>query len=159
MGIDVTLTWLGAALLLGVGASLIGHGRKEARTARQSASWRQMPARILSSTVRKQEHRTGDGHVSYSFFLEVRYAYEVAGKAFQSDRIGFGVTAHSAEAQAFEDIQRYPVGATVKAWVDPADPAKATLDTTPRELGNFFLFGIGFIALGLFLAVLPLFYD
>lgn len=60
---------------------------------------------------------------------ELRFRYELGGASYESDllRANSIVTGYASREAAAEVIQPYPVGATVRALVDPSMPDKAFL--------------------------------
>ncbi|HET8627370.1 MAG TPA: DUF3592 domain-containing protein [Thermomicrobiales bacterium] len=102
-------------------------------------AWPTVPGRIVESGYRAEHHYTGRGlQQGTRYALAIAYEYEVV-----EDYEGFGrrrrrgtrvdfarpdrPTAQAARAVA----DRYPVGAAVAVYYDPADPARAVLD--PRD--------------------------
>jgi hypothetical protein len=74
---------------------------------------------VLSSTV--QVSNNGVGRVDSPLVL---YAFQVGEQRFQGDR----VTANGRAPDAAEVVARYPTGANVVVYYDPADPAQSALE-------------------------------
>jgi hypothetical protein len=99
---------------------------QQSTAARQSAqSWASTSGMVLMSTV--QTRRSGR---SVSTFPVVVYQYDVNGKAFQGKTIKVGEQYLNVRilGQAQETADRYPVGATVNVYYNPANPAESALE-------------------------------
>lgn len=107
-------------------------------------SWAEASCTVLESRV--EENSDSDG-TTYRVF--VRYAYEVAGREYDSTRydfLDFWSSGYDGKARV---VARHPPGARVPCWVDPQDPREAVLD---RSLGwrySLGLFPLVFVAVGL----------
>lgn len=111
-----------------------------------SRSFTPTPASILSSEI--EEHSSTDG-TTYS--PKITYRYSAAGAEHTSDRYSFGDMATSSHRRAKDATLRYPAGATITAYVDPADPSRATLRTGIEGTSLFMvLFLLPFNAVGIF---------
>ncbi len=65
----------------------------------------------------------------------VTYRYAVAGVDYMSDRVSFGArTSSSLRALEQSIVRRYPVGASVPVFYDPANPSEAVLERGARLL-------------------------
>ena len=88
-------------------------------------SWQSVMGTVLASSV--QTRHTGR---SYSTFPVVVYQYEVNGKTFRSQTIKAGEQFFNVrvmgDAQA--TAARYPVGAQVMVYYNPANPAESALE-------------------------------
>jgi len=95
---------------------------KEVREASQE--WFSTSGRVVKSRV-----EVSGGEVT-SVTPRVVYEYTVGGQQYQSQQIRAGDTLFSlrSDQQAYEIIDRYPEGATVTVYYDPADPAQAALE-------------------------------
>src|SRR3954467_3279077 len=82
-----------------------------------SRSWTETTCTVLSSQV--GEH---SGSASTTYSVDGVYTYSVEGRAFQSDRYGFLGGSSSGRTGKEEIVARYPPGARVPCWVDPAHP-------------------------------------
>lgn len=100
--------------------------RKNQRDALQQASlsWRSTQGRVLKSRVEV----SGGDHTSVSPY--VLYEYEVHGQAYQSVQIQAGdrFIRSGGSRNAYETVDRYPVGAVVTVYYDPSNPAEAALE-------------------------------
>lgn len=100
--------------------------RKNQRDALQQASlsWRSTQGRVLKSRV-----EVSGGEVT-SVSPYVLYEYEVHGQIYQSVQIQAGdrFIRSATSRDAYETVDRYPVGATVTVYYDPSNPAEAALE-------------------------------
>lgn len=117
----------------GLGLMLLAVGAREAwRQQRLLAHARPVEARIVVSAVRESRSTpAGEAHgdvtrlsgTTVSHRPDVRFVYEVDGRAHENDWLQPTCIVQAAgEDAAIEVVQRYPVGARVMAWVDPAHP-------------------------------------
>ncbi len=126
------------------GPLLLGWGLWTAWEGLEARGWPEAEGRVLSSeTVRKRKGRREP---------RVVYAYQVAGRSYESDRVAAGATdtflslfPFLGDAEA--TVARYPTGAKVTLRHHPEDPGSAVLET-PFPWG-----GIGMAAVGLAFAV------
>jgi Protein of unknown function (DUF3592) len=125
-------------------AGLIGYIMvRQVRSARASRSWPIAPGTVLSGTVETVTERDSDGTSTY-FTPRLRYAYEVSGRRYESERIRFGQIRES-ERGARKVLERYPAGSPVEVRYDPANPADATLEAKAGGIG-LMLFALAAIA-------------
>jgi len=108
-----------------------------------SRSWAETTCSVLSSRV--GEHSDSDGS---TYSVDVVYTYTFEGRAFQSDRYSFLVGSSSGRAGKEEIVARYPPGARVPCWVDPAHPEQAVLSRGPSMEWLFGLIPLVFLAVG-----------
>jgi hypothetical protein len=115
---------------------------------RRVSSWRQVSGRIVSSeavarTIRRERHRaTGSRHhtdfvtdetIETRNVAEVAYEFVVAGRTYQGSRID--LAPDSGNPEVAETLKRYPRGAIVTVFYDPADPAQCILERDdPKNL-------------------------
>ena len=100
--------------------------RSQQKQAAQQASqqWPSTTGRVLKSRV---EVSGGD---TTSVTPYVLYEYEVQGRAYQCAQIQAGdqFLRSANSRQAYTTIDRYPVGAIVRVYYNPANPAEAALE-------------------------------
>jgi len=99
---------------------------QQSNAAKQAAqSWLSTSGTVLISTV--QSRRSGN---STTVFPVVVYQYEVDGKGYQGKTIKAGEQYLNVRiyGQAQETSARYPVGATVTVYYNPANPAESALE-------------------------------
>ncbi len=132
-----------ALLMLLLGALLVGVGLFALQRRGAAKSWPQVPATIEVSEVRPD---TFDDHPVYKPL--VRYRYVAPGGTFTGDKLATTGRLYPKQAAAQKVVARYPVGTTVMARYNPADPSEAVIE---REgLG-----GIWFVLFGLLCWIFP----
>jgi hypothetical protein len=96
--------------------------RDAVRTA--ALAWQTTTGRVLKSRV---EVSGGD---NASVSPRVVYAYDVNGRAYQSDQIRAGdkIMTISSSGDAYQTIDRYPAGSIVTVYYNPANPQEAALE-------------------------------
>lgn len=104
-----------------IGVAMLAYAWRLSVRARASTAWLPVEARILDSEVVSER-----GGTPY-FFPRVTYRYEVQGLAYHSSNVVL-VKVEYAQAEAHAIVERYPAGARVLAYVDPADPRTAVLE-------------------------------
>lgn len=89
-----------------------------------SDSWRTTNGRVLKSRVEV----SGGDHTSVSPY--VLYEYELHGRAYQNTQIKVGDRFLSIRGsrEAYDIVDRYPVGASVTVFYDPTNPAESALE-------------------------------
>lgn len=91
---------------------------------RQSQAWPKVQATVTRSFVR--EGADGDGTSQLPEFV---FRYTVVGVEYTSGLHTEGTPFPGNEADVRQMLKRFPVGSTVQAAVEPADPSHAILDT------------------------------
>jgi len=103
------------------------------------ARWREVTGTILKSEVKFdwEDYRP-----------VVEYQYEVDGVSFRGDTIVVGpLVQFNWKGPATRVIERFPVGASVTVYVDPANPRRASLQPSVDRNLPLFLITIGIFAL------------
>ena len=113
---------------IGVGAlTAYGTIRLSLKNA-QAYKWPTVTGTIVSSLLESDTANLQDKPIE-TYGATIRYAYEVDGKAYESDQIQLGGTSETSQPEAFERlVMRYPEGKRVKVFYEPRDPATATLE-------------------------------
>jgi hypothetical protein len=106
-------------------------------------SWRETTCTVLSSQV--GEHSDSDG-TTYS--VDVLYTYSDGYRSYQSGRYDFLGGSSSGRQGKEEAVARYPPGARVQCWVDPAHPEEAVLSREPSAMWLIGLFPLLFVIIG-----------
>jgi len=103
--------------------------RRKAATGR---NWPSTKGEIIASHVEPYsvDGETGDVRSG----VTIRYSYAVGGKSYKGERIGWGNRTVMLTAAAQSLSARYPVGAAVPVFYDPAKPGSALLE--PRGQGK-----------------------
>ena len=152
-------------LLVGaVGSGLAWYVWRQWSAARASRAWPTVAGTVVETelTRRTETYREQDRIVTREVYApRVRYADEVEGRRYESERIRFG-TFRESEKGARAILDRYPVGASVQVRYDPANPSaatpetRATLETKTINIGLQLLAVIALLGLALYLAVMLL---
>ena len=132
---------------IGVGIFLIYRSVQSRKRAEASQGWPSTVGQISEARVAHSVHTDTDGDSSDSYTPYVTYTYQVAGQEYTGRDVTFGFKqgySNASKAQAV--VGKYPLGAQVSVYYDPADPQKAVLE---RQAGGF---GIG-LALGIIFLV------
>ena len=119
--------------------------------------WPKVPATIVSSDVRKQGYAAGGQHGSQSsyslLFPHVSYTYSVDGSQYTGDKVAREVAATNSRRAVQRCLDRYVPGNEVMAFVNPADPNVAYLETR-RSIGGIVMSIFGGISLLLGIVIL-----
>ncbi len=111
-------------LLVAVRLGPLAHRRRRRHMA---ASWPSTPGTVLMSTIQLRRAGTNRHEVPM-----VVYSYTVGEQMYQSNRIRVGDDPRVAQAGSLSSaahvVQRYPVGAMVQVFFDPADPSASALE-------------------------------
>lgn len=119
------------------------------KTSIAATSFEPVQARIQTSEVSSSQSSDG---VTYS--AEVRYEYSFEGLNYVGERYSFHGMSTSERAFAERVIERYPLGETVTAFVDPGEPSEATLEINGDSFpAAMLLFLMPFNCIGLLLIV------
>jgi hypothetical protein len=89
-----------------------------------SRIWPSVEGRIVESRV----VRTSGGKGGTTWQPVVRFEYSVAGVSYSSSRIAFHMKGGTTALASASTADRYPMGATVRVYYDPATPGRAVLE-------------------------------
>jgi hypothetical protein len=123
------------------------------RRGRVCAQWPVASGKILEAhtEVKLVENRDDRRHGDDAFFgANVKYAYQVGGRDYRSTRLYVGRPVLGGPKMAQDILARYPPGALVSVFYNPANPAEAMLE--PLNSANAklaLLVAIGFGGFGL----------
>jgi hypothetical protein len=109
-----------------------------------SRSWTEMECTVLSSQVATVSGSDGD-----TYKIDIHYTWTLGGRIYESNRYDFMIGSSSGTQGKQAVVDRYPPGARVPCWIDPADPSSAVLS---RGLSPVYLIGLVpvlFLAVGL----------
>jgi hypothetical protein len=122
-----------AALAFCLAGTSVHCGAAKVVQGRASAEWPAVEGQIVTSRIRKETSRGSGGY----YRAMIAYRYEVAGKAYEGDRLRFVADARrdlATDSESFGDrreaeyfLQRYARGSRVPVYYDPEDPARAVL--------------------------------
>jgi hypothetical protein len=141
----------GAVLLIfvAIGGLMIYSALKSRSLAKASQRWPTAGGKILASEVKSRTtiHRRSRTTV---FVPEISYGYRVAGRDYRGSVVRFGNLERATSGLAQELVAKYRQGAMVVVRYDPANPDRATLETSAsswRQVAS----GVFFIAVALFI--------
>jgi hypothetical protein len=89
----------------------------------QAREWNAVPAEVISSSV--QNSTSTRGMISYT--SNVRYRYQVGGATHIGDTVRFG-SYRGLRDEAEQTVRRFPLGASVAAYVNPENAEQSVLD-------------------------------
>jgi hypothetical protein len=112
--------FLGAAVFLAAG--LLG-----VRRGLRTYGWARAEGRVVRSLVARETEATGEGTVD-RFRAEVRYRYEAVGAPREGSAVHADDRGSPSRAKAERRAARYPEGARVAVFYDPAEPDRAVLE-------------------------------
>lgn len=111
--------FLGIGSVLFLGLFFFGLGARNLWRAFRSPSWPTAPAVVAASETRVSKQM---------YTADLRFRYQVNGTDYQTDLIYVGQTAGSGDASEAELRRlRYPLGARLTVYYDPAEPWVATV--------------------------------
>jgi hypothetical protein len=145
-------TLCGAVLILGfigAGIFLIYRSVQSRKKAEASQGWPSTAGQISESRVDHSTHTDTDGDSSDSYTPYVEYTYQVAGQTYTGHEITFGFKQGFGNASKAQTVVgKYPVGAQVSVYYDPADPQQAVLERQAGGFGAGLVLGIIFLVVG-----------
>lgn len=128
-----------------VGAIILGVGAYVRARAQASKGWPMVLGQVVSSRVTSST--SSEGGTTYE--PDIHYAYDIGGRAYNSRRVAFGgFTSTSNPRDAEKHTARYPAGAVVQVYYNPANPQDATLERRAGSAGFLFAFGGCFFVIG-----------
>ncbi len=98
------------------------------RRVHRAARWEEGQAHITKSKVVVKRHQFAGEETKITNTAFVAYDFSVGSQLFHGDRIGLGFAPAD---KVNETLKRYPVGATVPVFYDPANPAECVLERKP----------------------------
>lgn len=129
-GFDTSIlaTALPVAVLASVGAFFTARFRKGSASRSLAVAWPHTMGTVLSATV--QVAQRGNTRQEAPLVL---YAYQVDGQVFQGHRVRASNESGrarlvDADSSASHTVARYPSGAPVVVYYDPANPANSALE-------------------------------
>jgi hypothetical protein len=103
--------------------------------AHRAAAWPPADGRVVKSATEARRHQFSGEATTVTNVPAVEYEFAVAGTTYRGARIGIGEDSGGANTEA--TLARYPVGATVTVYYDPADPTDCVLERDiPRGVGR-----------------------
>ena len=118
---------------------------------RASQDWPTVQGTVIQSWVRKRSSTDDDGSVSYSYYPEIHYQYQIVGIEYQGNKIAFGPKVGGNRPRAEKIIEKYPTGANVTVYYQPDKPGNAVLERSIYKVS--LVMGIVFVLAGIFIYV------
>lgn len=142
-----------AWVFVGVGAVLLVLGQHLWRAGSESRSYTRTRGRIVRAEVQETPRPSEEG--GPQFTPVVRYAFEARGRTYESERVAIGAPAGPATPDADGArrlVDRYPAGAEVDVWFDPADPRRSVLvqGVPPAQIAVAVVLGVALVGAGAF---------
>jgi hypothetical protein len=125
VAITICATIIPILVIGGIGYFLYKRNQQSIAYRQSTQNWLSTTGTVLTSSV--QSKRTGRSH---SFYPVVVYVYAVNGQSYQSQRIKAGEQFLNVRVtgQAQATVARYPIGAAVTVYYDPANPSECALE-------------------------------
>ena len=131
------------------GIFLMSWGGYEMKGASESLDWPETPGSITSSHVSKETSRDSEQRLRTTYYPNVAYQYQIAGRGYTGTRINFGGRTGGMEWVAQRTVDRYPTGKTIIVHYNPQEPTYAVLEAGIAWSSIFlFLMGIVFFVAG-----------
>lgn len=119
---------VGTLFILGVPVLLLTLVTRLTLKVRKATSWVEGRARILTSRVEVERHRFEGDTTKVRNKAFVEYSFTVGTATIQGDTISLGAAPAD---QVNETLKKYPVGAEVPVFYDPANPENCVLERDP----------------------------
>lgn len=120
-------------LFLVVGLGFLGFmASRVLKDARIANSWTQVDATVVATELhesksKRKRSQSSSSRVRYTYRPLVTIRYQVDGADFETTCYDVFNMASSNRAREQAKLNDFPVGGTVKAWVNPADPGEAVV--------------------------------
>jgi len=123
--ITVCATVIPIVVIGGIGYFLYKRNQQSVAYRQSTQNWVSTTGTVLMSSV--QSKHTGRSHTLYPVVV---YVYAVNGQSYQSQRIKAGEQFLNVRVsgQAHATVARYPIGATVTVYYNPANPSECALE-------------------------------
>jgi hypothetical protein len=140
-----------ALVFLVVGSGMVWYARIQRTKVAQSQFWTSVSGQVVRSEA---QWCSGPGNTGAGWYPVIEYTYRVD-RDYRSDRVTPASWLRLARRrrQAEERCDRYPVGAEVEVFFDPANPSDCCLERAAPDAWILGLFGICFAVTGLLGAV------
>jgi hypothetical protein len=93
---------------------------------RQARTWSETTGTVVRSEIEARRHRFAGEAETVTNVPVVEYEFTAAGRKIRGSRIGIGDDAGGVNSEA--TLARYPLGAAVTVYYDPADPTSCALE-------------------------------
>jgi hypothetical protein len=125
VAITICATIIPLVVIGGIGYFLYKRNQQSMAYRQSTQAWLNTTGTVLMSSV--QSKHTGRSH---SYYPVVVYVYTVNGQGYQSQRIKAGEQFLNVRVtgQAQATVARYPIGARVTVYYNPANPSECALE-------------------------------
>lgn len=132
-----------------IGTGLIWFAYYNGKLAKASLTWPSVIGKVIRSQVSRSENIDQENRHTVSYLADVAYEYVVGEQTLQGERVQFGGRVSGGSAKpAQKVVDRYPVGAEVTVYYDPARPNQCTLErTTAGSMIVLYVIGFAFVIL------------
>ena len=117
----------------------------------ETRNWPSVSGRITTSRLHSYISRSSDNSSSTRMYTtRISYRFHVKNKAYVGKTLSYGEYSSSSPSHAKGILKKYPVGAKVTVFYNPANPDKAVLE--PGKLGIlpiFWVCALVFLGLGI----------
>lgn len=114
--------------------------RKLRRAVAAAKSWPSTRGRVVEGSIRERTIPLPRGGRAVEYHAILVYEYGVAGGAYRSDRFNVdGPQVFSFRRRAERHLARWPAGAEVTVYYDPARPDRATLSRRAQGIASLWL--------------------
>ncbi|MFZ5809510.1 MAG: DUF3592 domain-containing protein [Chloroflexota bacterium] len=125
------------------------------REVQGAKNWQTTSGKIIRSEIRTVRKRDLDERETVRSAPAITYEYSVDGKRYQGERISLAEIIPESDLEA--TLARYPLGAQVTVYYNPADPRQAVLERTlPPDFGKGLAGVFAFLGGGALLVLLTL---
>lgn len=115
--------WIIGAVVAGL-AFLMWRGYQDRKA---SPQWPTATGLIVDSRVVAQNETNDGATFTREWRIDVNYTYSVNGQTYKNNRIRAMLPRFSTEAEALSIQQKFPAGAQVPVFYDPAKPQSSVL--------------------------------
>jgi hypothetical protein len=150
-----TVAWIVAGVFLTFGLCGIAGAIQWHLKGKKSRSWPTAPGKVTVSELTEDiRTETDDNHrrtETKLYGAKIRYRYQVAGVAHESDRVFWADGGKSTGGGGARTLlAKYPLGHDVTVFYQPGDPTTAVLEpSTVKGVVMTAVFAVGFTAFGM----------
>ena len=143
-------------VFIAIGAGVIYYARSIAAKASRSLSWPTTEGVISHSAMLFRTEQTSNSNNAAMYKADVAYRFKVNGRDYSSSQISL-MDYSSTAARAGDIVARYPDGASVTVYYNPADPSDSVLEPgATRGISLLALIGGVFAVAGVFFLFMSL---
>lgn len=141
------IVWIFLGMMLLIGATLgavVWRIRRLRRAVAESLTWPTARGRIVETAIRQSNIYLPKGGRAALYHAVLVYEYVAGGRSYRGDKFNVdGPQVFSSRQRADEHIRKYPPGAEVAVYYDPARPERAALSRRSQRFGTlWFVVGL-----------------